>query len=118
MCCGQKRSALRRGQATATTAKVRPGMPTSVSRPALISQPTPGVLQNVSAGFSKPASGAPHISTPPASVNLHYLENSPIRVRGPVTGRQYDFSGVRPVQAVDTRDASALLRKRFFRPLR
>ena len=51
-------------------------------------------------------------------MNLHYLENSPIRVRGPVTGRQYDFSGLRPVQAVDTRDASALLRTRFFRPLR
>jgi hypothetical protein len=50
-----------------------------------------------------------------AQVSVRYLENSPIRVRGPVTGQQYEFSGSRPVQPVDARDASLLLQTRFFR---
>jgi hypothetical protein len=48
-------------------------------------------------------------------VGLRYLERSSIRVRGPATGREYSFSAADPVQAVDTRDADALLRTRFFR---
>ena len=54
-------------------------------------------------------------SAGPSSVNLRYLENSPILVRGPATGRQYEFSGARPLQSVEARDAEALLRTRFFR---
>lgn len=46
---------------------------------------------------------------------VRYVKNSPIRVRGPVTGRYYEFSGSRPVQSVDARDASSLLNTRFFR---
>ena len=46
---------------------------------------------------------------------LHYVEQSPIRVQGRQTGRYYEFSGKRPVQAVDVRDASSLLGTRFFR---
>jgi hypothetical protein len=53
---------------------------------------------------------------PYSSVGLRYLENSPIRVLGPVTGRLYEFSGSRPVQSVDSRDAVPLSRTRFFRP--
>lgn len=49
-------------------------------------------------------------------VTLRYLEKSPILVRGTVTGQQYEFSGARPVQSVDARDAAALLQTRFFRP--
>jgi hypothetical protein len=52
-----------------------------------------------------------------ATVNLRYTESSPIRVCGPVTGRDYEFSGANPVQSVDARDADLLLRARFFRPL-
>jgi hypothetical protein len=52
---------------------------------------------------------------PLASVSITYQENSPIRVRGPVSGRFYEFSGSRPVQQVDARDASSLLNTRFFR---
>jgi len=52
---------------------------------------------------------------PSSSVAIRYLEKSPIRVRGPVTGRYYDFSGSRSVQVVDSRDAPPLLRTRFFR---
>jgi hypothetical protein len=49
-----------------------------------------------------------------AAVTLKYLENSPIRVRGAATGREYEFSGVQPVQSVDAWDAEALLQTRFF----
>ena len=51
-------------------------------------------------------------------VRLRYLENSPVRVRGPVTGRHYDFSASRPIQAVDPSDAVPLLRTRFFQQIR
>jgi len=65
-----------------------------------------------------PASTSP-ASVPQAfgshsSVPLRYLEKSPIQLRGPVTGRRYEFSSAHPVQPVDARDASALLRTRFF----
>ena len=49
------------------------------------------------------------------SLTLHYLEDSPIVVRGSSSGRQYTFSGKDPDQLVDARDAQALLRTRFFR---
>ncbi len=48
------------------------------------------------------------------SVYLQYGEQSPIRVRGLATGRVYQFSGQQPVQAVDERDAPALLQTRLF----
>lgn len=61
------------------------------------------------AAASSPGAGAA------PGVRLRYLERSPVLVRGPVTGRQYEFSGSRPVQRVDGRDAEALLRTGFFR---
>lgn len=51
----------------------------------------------------------------PAPVSIRYLESTPIRVRGPVTGLQYEFSRARSVQMIDVRDAPALLQSRFFR---
>jgi hypothetical protein len=48
-------------------------------------------------------------------VGLRYVEDSPIRVRGLVSGMCYEFSGARAVQEVDVRDASSLLNTRFFR---
>jgi hypothetical protein len=50
-------------------------------------------------------------------VTLRYLERSPILVRGSLTGRHYQFSDATPVQAVDPRNATALLRTGFFRRL-
>jgi hypothetical protein len=50
-----------------------------------------------------------------AGVALHYLERSRILVRGPASGRQYEFSAQHPVQQVDSRDVPALLGTRFFR---
>jgi hypothetical protein len=52
--------------------------------------------------------------TPHPVVMLRYRERSPIAVRGPATGRYYEFSGAAPVKPVDPRDAAALLRTRFF----
>ncbi len=52
---------------------------------------------------------------PQSGVPLRYTQNSPIRVQGPITGRQYEFSASAPVQAVDPKDATALLRTQFFR---
>ena len=47
-------------------------------------------------------------------MRLRYLQQSPIRVGGPVTGKHYDFSGAQPVMPVESRDAEALLRTGFF----
>lgn len=49
-----------------------------------------------------------------SSFKVRYLEKSPIRVRGPATGRDYDFSAANRIRLVDPRDAEALLRTRFF----
>lgn len=49
-----------------------------------------------------------------SSIRLRYLQKSPIRVGGPVSGRIYDFSGERPVLPVESRDAESLLRTGFF----
>jgi hypothetical protein len=48
-------------------------------------------------------------------ISVRYVENSPIRVRGLVSGMSYEFSGSRPVQQVDSRDAASLLNTRLFR---
>ena len=100
MCCGQKRSALRSAPAPART---WPTTPT-------VRQSTPNIP------------GHHHTAAKPSATQIailfsepSLLETSPVRVRGPVTGRQYNFSGSHPVQAVDSRDATALVRTRFFR---
>jgi hypothetical protein len=95
MCCGQKRSAIRNASSQATT-------PTA--RPRGIEQPQPSTIPQTAA-----------VKPPEVSVSVRYMDNPAIKVRGPVTGRQYEFSGLRPVQVVDPRDAAALLRTRFFR---
>jgi hypothetical protein len=48
------------------------------------------------------------------SAILRYKETSAIRVRGPVTGRRYDFSMTQPTQTVDPRDAAVLTRSGMF----
>jgi hypothetical protein len=49
-------------------------------------------------------------------VELRYLDRVPISVTGPRSRRIYHFSFSAPVQAVDMRDAHALLATRYFRP--
>jgi hypothetical protein len=46
---------------------------------------------------------------------VRYLRTPAIVVQGSATGRRYGFSAGSPVQAVEVRDAAALLRSGFFR---
>jgi len=97
MCCGQKRATMTQENVKQTTLR-------SLS----IATPAPAVNH-----LTQKAS----VAQPPAgwsSVGLRYLERSPIRVRGPATGRQYEFSAVNSVLLVDARDAESLLNTRFF----
>ena len=99
MCCGDKRAALaRRFQETALPAADATAKEGGAVTPAV--QPTPA------------------FSAAPLNVGqalpVRYLERSPVRVRGPVTGREYEFSAAHPVRAVDAQDAKPLLRTRFF----
>jgi len=95
MCCGQKRSALR--------------------RPAMLA--TPRATWQRTAESPRPNAPQPTSQASPAggpSVSLRYLKAAPLQMRGPVTGWKYEFSSSHPVQAVDPRDAAVLLRTRFF----
>ena len=101
-CCGQKRQALMSAQPAAVTQR-------STNQPAATSQPPIAAQQGaVYVESAQPLSRH-------SSVALRYTETSPILVRGPGSGRQYQFSGSNPVQFVDVRDVAALLRTRFFR---
>lgn len=64
----------------------------------------------------RPAWPAPSMAHPHATrtVVLRYRERARVLVRGPVTGRAYEFSAERPAQAVEVRDAEAMLRTAHF----
>lgn len=86
----------------AAVTRPSPNLPTATSQ-------TPIAGQQVTVHTQ---SAQPLLTHP--SVVLRYTETSPILVRGPASGRQYQFSGSKPVQAVDARDVAALLRTGFF----
>lgn len=86
MCCGQKRSPFRNSQA-------------AIAKPRTLNMQL------------QPAIG----TKPRALTSIRYLENSPVRVLGPVSGLSYVFSGAHPIQQVDSRDAPSLLSTRLFR---
>jgi hypothetical protein len=48
-------------------------------------------------------------------VNLRFDGIAPVSVRGPVTERLYQFSRQNPVQAVDARDATPILKTGLLR---
>jgi hypothetical protein len=123
MCCGQKSTALPNSQSQVTTRTVaqyssgnsqaqavRTQQPSRLASPAV--SPRPPV--STPSGSDQRRAPAP-VSTSQSFINVRYLETSPIRVRGLVTGMSYEFSGAAPVQQVDARDASSLLNTRFFR---
>ena len=120
MCCGQKRAALTTHPSPAPRAipNFRRGNSADAGLRAAYA---PAAPQQAVQGSSPAPPGAPAVTLPdsPApnepSVHLQYREQSPIRVRGLATGRVYEFSGKQPVQAVDERDAGALLQTRLFR---
>ena len=95
-CCGQKREALRDSESS--TPRTVPAPVTPPAHPSLGATITP-------------VAWAGPVDSP---VAVRYLERSPVLVRGPATGRVYEFSSADAVQSVDGRDASALLRTRFF----
>ena len=101
-CCGQKRAALTSVPAT-TVRRLNPNLPTA--------SPQPSIAPQQSAVHVDAAQASPAYSP----VALRYTETSPILVKGPASGRQYQFSGLNPVQPVDARDVAGLLRTRFFR---
>lgn len=93
-CCGQHRNA---GGPTALSHRPATGMAVGQS-------PSP-------AWPLHPGNGA----TPDRGVvPLRSRERARLLVRGPVTGRAYEFSAAQPIQAVDARDAESLLRTRLF----
>jgi hypothetical protein len=106
MCCGSRRSAWRNAsvppKALSTASLVRRGDSEKIGVPA--------------AGASSSAmTSSISAKGPFPTVTLHYLNFSAISLRGPVTGRSYEFSGSQPFQAVDIRDASVLTRSSSFR---
>jgi hypothetical protein len=90
MCCGSKRSAWRPARST-------PGVATSPARPAVV--PTASVP--LETGPSRPGV---------TRTRLRYSDSASIRLKGPITGRAYSFSGAEPVQEVDVRDAAIFVR--------
>ena len=123
MCCGQKRTELRNSQAPGTSRTVPQYSPgnnwaqvvrTQPSAPPLTRTASPHQPANPQTRSIQPQAPTT-TSTPNSSISVRYLENSPIRVRGLVSGMSYDFSGAVPTQQVDARDASSLLNTRFFR---
>ena len=102
-CCGQKRAALTSAPPVVVT-RLSPNPPlVATKQPSIVRQQ---VSVHVQTAWPLPAY---------SKVALRYTETSPILVKGPASGRQYQFSGSSPVQAVDVRDVAALLRTRFFR---
>ena len=123
MCCGQKRTELRNSQAQWTTRSVPPhGLGNSQVQAA---QTQPSALLATHTASPRPLANPqtqsfqPHapalVSVPQSSISVRYLEKSPIRLHGVVSGMYYEFSGSRPIQRVDARDAPFLLSTRFFR---
>jgi hypothetical protein len=51
-------------------------------------------------------------------LRLRTVRRTPIRVRGPVSGREYLFTRSDPVRSVDPADGPAMLRSGLFRSVR
>jgi hypothetical protein len=112
MCCGKNRQQF---QGTSGSLPLSPANGTGLRSMAPRVRTTPIVRQNMLNVPRAPQQPVAPAHLPNSPVALRYTQRSPIRVRGPVTGRTYDFSSSNPVQAVDSRDATTLMRTRFFR---
>ena len=123
MCCGQKRRELRSFPTTASFRNTTTGNPPNVQAQGTrmrVPATVPSGAGRVHSAVGMLAQGRPLPANlpdagPRPTTSLRYADTSPIRVRGAVTGMSYEFSGVRPVQQVDARDAASLLNTRFFR---
>ncbi len=107
MCCGQRRAAARNSPAPSSQ---------QIHSQNVIDSATPGGSpQDGRHRQIVPGRVSPAMQGSRGSVLIRYIEDVAIRVQGPETGRSYEFSGDRPVQPVDARDAVALLNTRHFR---
>ena len=115
MCCGQKRQTLRSAPPSGKTPiSARLSMlRVSKSRPS-----TAHITSEIVRQFSEPSAAASQGLTlapsPPTPVTLRYVRIAPMRVAGEGSGRQYEFSGSRPIQTVDPRDLFQLLSMGYF----
>jgi hypothetical protein len=128
MCCGQKRSLLNNTAAISRP----PSMPPQVGANGRhLSSLTPTV--NVNNIADRAASGRAvqvnahsvvhdatqggtpsPISPGPREIAVRYLKAAPVRARGLITGRSYEFSGTQSLANVDARDVPALLNTGLF----
>jgi hypothetical protein len=119
MCCGQKRTELRNSEARDPTRSVKQVLSNNRRTQVRQTQPPPSRATERGAQhhYTAPADSFPPLSetTPLPTICVRYLQTSPVRVRGLVSGVCYEFSGSSPVQDVDARDSSSLLHTRFFR---
>jgi len=88
-CCGQSRAAY----SAAEEARYQPAA-------------TPPAASGRTAGTTTATTGG---------VRLHFTGEARVRVRGPVSGADYVFSGTDPVLTVATEDVEGLLRTGYFR---
>ena len=77
------------------------------------------ITSDIMRQFSEPSAAAAHgpalapeQSRTPAT--LRYVRTASMRVLGEGSGRQYEFSGSRPIQTVDPRDLFQLLSMGYF----
>ncbi len=95
-CCGQHRDSMR--------------MPGPTVQPAQVALPLHFATTSSRGSMWNPAS----LALAGHGVRLRYRDQAPMRVRGPVTGRHYEFSVMQPIHAVDKRDVDSLVRTRLF----
>jgi hypothetical protein len=120
MCCGEKRSALRRSAPVARSVPQNTSFRAAglgVRNGAGEEAPAQAISRAASAprGVQKPIIQTPSTATGNRStIEIRYLGTSLIRIQGPVTGWFYEFSGPHPVLTVDRRDAPSLLCGRLF----
>jgi hypothetical protein len=106
MCCGQKRSLL---SSHAVPSQARP-MPVQVgANPRRLS-----FQRTVAKGAAVTDPVAP-AGTTSSEMALRYLRAAPVRVRGLITGRTYEFSGPQSVALIDPRDVPGLQNTGLFR---
>ena len=60
------------------------------------------------------STGAQPVLDGVGSVNIRFRQSSAIMVRGPVTGKHYQFNGAVNAVRVDARDAAALVKTGYF----
>jgi hypothetical protein len=112
MCCGQKRLELSNDSTRTNVRHIPSNTHTSFLPPRL---ETNGFgLRHITSQIPTSGSTFAGARSFQPTVSLRYVRGSPVRVRGSLSGRYYEFSGSRPVQAVQARDAELLLRTHLF----